>query len=256
MIYASNGMQVLDNLQAVVSPGSGVEHWGSSYFGPRYSSAEMSAHPQALITEMSAAETILPHYHPVPQFQLFPSGSGMMGRQEVRPLMVQWKDRHTAYGPLIAGPEGCTFIALRNRTGNSHPVHINKPGYKEQLKPSKRRNWISRHLPLSTRPVMKYRKDVVWEPVYDPAAIKDEMDAQLVRLGAGASTAGPDPRKGGGTYLFVANGSLERDGAELPLWSVVFIDPSESGFEIKAGQHGLEALMLQFPVDDDGETRQ
>ena len=46
--------------------------------GPRYSSAEMSAHPQALITEMSAAETILPHYHPVPQFQLFPSGSGMM----------------------------------------------------------------------------------------------------------------------------------------------------------------------------------
>ena len=149
MIYAMDGMQVLNNLKAVNSPGSGVEHWGSSYFGPRYSREEAGASPQALITEMTANETILPHFHPVPQFQLFPAGSGLMGRGEVHPLMVQWKDRHTAYGPLVAGPQGCTFIALRNRTGDSAPVYLSKPGYRDKLQPSKRRNWISRHLPLS-----------------------------------------------------------------------------------------------------------
>ena len=126
-----------------------------------------------------------------------------------------------------------------------------KPGYKEKLKPSKRRNWVSRHLPLSTRPVMKYRKDVAWEPVFEPEKIKDDMDAQLVRLGAGMTSAAPDPTKAGGYYVFVANGSIEHAGSELPLWSLVFVDPSEAGYQIKAGQHGLEALVLQFPTDDD-----
>lgn len=255
MIYSIDGMQVLDNLKAVNSPGSGIEHWGSSYFGPRYSTAKVGPEPQALITEMSANETILPHFHPVPQFQLFPAGSGKMGREEIQPLMVQYKDRHTAYGPLVAGPQGCTFIALRNCTGDSAPVYLSKPGYKEKLKPSKRRNWISRHLPLSTRPLTQFRKNVCWEPVFD-SEIKDEMNAQLVRLGAGMSVAGPDARATGGCYVFVANGSLARDGAELPLWSVVYVDPAESGFEIRAGRHGLEALVLQFPIDDDAETRQ
>ena len=252
MIYAKNGMEVLDNLTAVNSPGSGIEHWGSSYFGPRYSRAEVGRSPQALVTEMAADETILPHFHPVPQFQLFPAGSGKMGREDVQPLMVQYKDRHSAYGPLVAGPNGCTFIALRNKTGDSAPVYLSKPGYKEKLKPSKRRNWISPHISLSTRPVLKFRKDVAWEPVFQAErTIVDELDAKLVRLGAGMSTAGPDPKLGGGYYVYVANGSLEREGSELPLWSLVFVEPSESGFEIKAGRNGLEALILQFPKDDD-----
>lgn len=252
MIYAKNGMDVLDNLSAVNSPGSGIEHWGSSYFGPRYSTAEIARSPQALVTEMSANETILPHFHPVPQFQLFPAGSGKMGREDIQPLMVQYKDRHSAYGPLVAGPNGCTFIALRNKTGDSAPVYLSKPGYKEKLKPSKRRNWISPHISLSTRPLMKFRKEVAWEPVFQAErTIADELDAKLVRLGAGMSAMGPDPKLGGGYYVFVANGSLDQDGTELPLWSLVFVEPAENAIEIKAGKNGLEALVLQFPKDDD-----
>ena len=107
MIHAMNGEEVLDNLQFVISPGSGIEHWGSSYFGPRYSTGAAATGPQALITEMSANETILPHFHGVTQFQICPSGSGMMAKQEVRPLMLQYNDHHSAYGPLVAGPQGC-----------------------------------------------------------------------------------------------------------------------------------------------------
>ncbi|RPH75269.1 MAG: hypothetical protein EHM80_16490 [Nitrospiraceae bacterium] len=201
---------------------------------------------------MSANETILPHFHGVIQFQIFPAGSGTMGREQIQPLMVQYKDRHTAYGPLVAGPNGCTFIALRNRTGDSAPVYLSKPGYKDKLKPSKRRNWISRHIPLSTRPIMKYRKDVSWEPIYDAERkIADEMDAKIVRLGEGMSVLGPDPKIGNGYYVFVANGSLVREGSELPLWSVVYVDPSEEPVSIEAGPTGLDALVLQFPKDDD-----
>ena len=251
MIHAKDGTEVLDTLQPVISPGSGLQHWGSSYFGPRYSRAEMSREPHAIMTQMAANETILPHFHGVIQFQLFPAGSGMMGKSEIRPLMLQYKDRHTAYGPLVAGPHGCTFIALRNRVGDSAPVYRSQPGYKEKLKPSKRRNWLSSHIGLSTRPVLQHRGEIVWEDVYDPAQITDELSARLVRMGAGMVTPGPDPKKGNGYYVYVASGDMEAKGALLPALSMVYVDPTEDGFEIKAGPHGLEALVMVFPFDDD-----
>ena len=255
MIHIKDGTEVLDNLNAVISPGTGIEHWGASYFGPRYSTAEVSSGrqaPQALMTQMAANETILPHFHGVAQFQIFPSGAGMMAKTDVRPLMLQYKDHHSAYGPLVAGPQGLTFIALRNRIGDSAPVYLSKPGYKEKLKPSKRRNWISAHIALSTRPVLQYRKEVSWEPVFElEKQITDELSAQLLRLGAGMSAMGPDPKAGGGYYIFVANGSLATDGQRLPTGSMVFVEPTENAYEIKAGSVGLEALVMQFAKDDD-----
>ena len=65
------------------------------------------------------------------------------------------------------------------------------------------------------------------------------------------STTVPDPKLGGGTYLFVANGDLEIQGKSLPRWSMVFVEPSEDAVEIRAGNKGLEALVMQFPKDDD-----
>ena len=250
MIHAKNGTEVLDNLTPVNSPGTGIEHWGSSYFGPRYSTQELSSGPQALMTQMAANETILPHFHGVAQFQIFPSGAGVMGKTDVRPLSLQYKDHHSAYGPLLAGPHGLTFIALRNRIGDSAPVYLSKPGYREKLKPSKRRNWISPHIPLSTRPVLQHRKEASWAPVFEQE-IKDEMSAQIVRLGAGMSAMGPDPKGGGGYYVFVANGGMEMPGETLPPWSMVYVEPGENALEIKAGKVGLEALVMQFPYDDD-----
>ncbi len=252
MIHAKNGSAVLDNLTPVTSPGSGIEHWGSSYFGPRYSTAEtaLAFGPQALMTQMCANETILPHFHGVAQFQIFPSGAGMMAKTEVRPLSLQYKDHHSAYGPLIAGTHGLTFIALRNRIGDSAPVYLSKPGYREKLKPSKRRNWVSPTIALSTRPVLQYRKAVSWAPIFEQE-IKDKMSAQVLRLGAGMSAMGPDPKLGGGYYVFVANGALRMPGEVLPPWSMVFVEPSENAMEIKAGDIGLEALVMQFALDDD-----
>jgi hypothetical protein len=130
-------------------------------------------------------------------------------------------------------------------------VYLSKPGYKEKLKPSKRRNWMSSHIALSTRPVLQFRKEISWEPVFEPEKITDEMAAHLLRLGGGMSTLGPDPKVGGGYYLFVANGSLEMQGEALPAASMVFVEPNEDAFEIKAGRNGLEALVMQFPRDDE-----
>lgn len=250
MIHLKDGNEVLDNMAPVKSRGTGEEHWGSSYFGPRYSSEVISDGPQSLMTQMYPGETILPHYHPVPQFQIFPAGTGVLGRTAVQPLVLQYKDHSAAYGPLTAGPHGLTFISLRNCVGDSHPVYIGRPGYKDKLKPGKRRNWVSPNIPLSTAAVLQFRKDVVWESIYDQANIVDELGGHLVRIGSGLSAMTPDPKAGGGCYLFVANGELIMEGKTLPLWSMVYLDPDGEPAEMKAGKKGLEILVMQFPKNE------
>ena len=135
-------------------------------------------------------------------------------------------------------------------TGNSAPVYLDRPGYREKLKPSKRRNWLSAPVGVSTEPVMQHRKEVAWEPLFDTAKIEDEMAAHVVRLGAGMSTMAPEPQRSGGYYIVVINGGMIRDAELLPLWSMIAVEPTEAAVEIKAGPKGAEVLVLQFPREN------
>ena len=247
MIYVKSGTEALSRRRVVPSPGTGVEHWGTEFFGPRYA-REPAPGPQAVMTEMAAHEEALAHFHGVTQFQIFPAGSGKMGKRDIQALTVQFKDHHTAYGPIIAGPQGLSFISLRVKIDESVPVYLRQPDYKEKLKPSKRRNIFSQPLSLSTEPVLQFRKEASWEPLFEQR-YDDGLDGYLVRLGAGMSVTGPDQASAGGYYLFVANGSLDRDGEIFPLWSMVVVDRAEESFEIKAGPKGLEVVLMQFPIE-------
>jgi hypothetical protein len=251
MIYRKNGSEALAAREVVISPGTGIPHWGTVFFGPRTSHGNAPG-PQATMSDMNAHETLVPHFHGTTQFQLFVAGSGTIGARKtpLTPLTVQYKDHHTAYGPVVAGAQGLSFMALRIRTGNSAPVYIDKPGYREQLRPSKRRNLLSEPVAFSTAPVLEHRTEAAWESLFQSETTDDGMAAHVVRLGAGMATAGPDPKLAGGYYVFVGNGSLVTVGEELPLWSMVAVESHEDGFEIRAGSKGLEALVLQFPREE------
>lgn len=249
MIYTRSGADALAQRHDVVSPGTGNKHWGTSFFGPRSSNANAEG-PQASMSELQAHEAVVPHFHGVTMFQLFIAGSGTIGNrgQVLEPLMVQFKDHHTAYGPLTAGPQGLCFVAMRMYTGNSEPVYLDKPGYRDRLQPSKRRNLTSEPVRFSIAPVMAHRTEVIWETIFPEA--DDGMSAQVVRLGAGMSAQAPDPRVAGGFYLFVGNGSVIHNGENLPMWSMVVVENCEESFVIQAGQEGAEVLVLQYPRED------
>lgn len=250
MIHTMSSIEALGRRHVVVSPGTGIEHWGTEFFGPRSSLGEAPG-PQATMSDLNANETVVPHFHGTTQFQLFAAGSGTIGKgTPLLPLTVQFKDHHTAYGPVVAGPQGLSFLALRIKTGVSAPVYLDQPGFRDHLKPSKRRNWISPPVALSTEPVMQHRKEASWESLFDVEKTDDEMRAHVLRLGAGMTAAGPNPADSGGYYVFVANGTLSKDGEDLPKWSMVAIERNEPGFDIRAGSTGLEALILQFPRED------
>ena len=246
MIYARSGTDALAQRTAITSPGTGNLHWGTVFFGPRSSSGAAPG-PQATMSDLNANETIVPHFHGVSMFQLFVAGYGTIGSrgQVLEPLTVQFKDHHTAYGPIVSGPQGLSFIALRMITGNSAPTYLNQPGARDQLKPSKRRNLTSAPVKFSIEPLLQARKEASWESLFDPA--DDGMSAQVVRLGPGMVVDGPDPKIASGYYVVVGNGSMVHDGKDMPLWSLVVVEPTEDKLQIRAGAKGLEALVLQYP---------
>ena len=255
MIHTMSGTTALSRRRVIHSPGTGIEHWGTEFFGPRTSHGDAPG-PQATMSEMSPNETIIPHFHGTTQFQLFIAGRGAIGARSdvLQPLTVQYKDHHTAYGPVVAGPQGLTFTALRIKTSDSAPVYLDKPGYRDHLKPSKRRNWIAPPVVLSIDPVMASRKEKAWESLYADRETDDGLAAHVLRLGANMATMGPNPKTAGGYYIFVANGTMMKDGLtsgeELPLWSMTVVENSDDGFEIRAGSKGLEAVVMEFPREE------
>ena len=248
MIHTRSGADALAQRYEVVSPGTGNQHWGTTFFGQRVSTGPGTG-PQATMSELQAHESIKPHFHGVSMFQLFIAGSATIGNrgQQLVPLTVQFKDHHTAYGPITAGAQGLAFVALRMYSANSKPVYLDKPGYREELRPSKRRNLTSEPVRFSIDPVRQARTEAVWEKLLEA---DDGMSADVVRLGAGMSVAGHDPRLAGGYYVFVGGGSLLHGEEELPLWSMVVVENNESAFQLRAGSTGVEALILQFPREE------
>src|SRR5437763_379231 len=159
MIYARSGADALAERTEINSPGTGKQHWGTVFFGPRSSNA-YAAGPQATMSELTANEAVVPHFHGVTMFQLFVAGHGTIGSrgQVLEPLTVQFKDHHTAYGPITAGPLGLSFVAMRMYTGNSEPTYLQNPGARERLQPSPRRNLTAGPVKFSVEPVMQSRK--------------------------------------------------------------------------------------------------
>lgn len=250
MIYARSGTEALAERYDVISPGTGNQHWGTTFFGQRISSGPGQG-PQATMSELQPGEALKPHFHGVTMFQLFIAGYGTLGNrgQQLNPLTIQYKDHHTAYGPVTAGPQGLSFVALRMYSGDSKPVYIhNKDEAKEKIRPSKRRHLTSDQILFSIEPVLRARKEAAWETAIEED--EDGLSAKLVRLGAGMTVKGPNPKAAGGYYVFVGNGSMMHDGDELPLWSMVVVENSEDVFELCAGDKGLEALVLQYPIED------
>jgi rubredoxin len=63
-----------------------------------------------------------------------------------------------------------------------------------------------------------------------------------------SQTTMPDPANGDGQYVVVVRGSFLHDNKEREAPVVVFIKPDEKAFHIQAGEHGLEAIIMNFPT--------
>jgi hypothetical protein len=243
MTIAVAAADALKARRAIKSTGTGEEHWRSDFIGVKTN--VLGDAPQAFLIDMSANETILPHYHEVDQYQVFVAGSGGLGRHAVPTLAVHYTDHHTGYGPIVAGPRGYSYFTLRAKT-DSGAKYLHQPGYRESLKPSKKRHGTSGGLELTTAPVLKALAAPQSEPLLAELAAGDGLGAWLHRLGPGMKLQGADPSGTGGQYWLVVNGALAWNGTIYAPWSLLFVEGREPAITIEAGAEGLEILQLQY----------
>lgn len=222
---------------------NGTRYWRSDYMG--YPGSGHAA-PQAFLVEQAPGSVVPPHFHETNQFQVVVKGNGKLGRHELGPYAVHYAGGHTAYGPINASPEGLYYFTLR---AHSDPGAKFLPESKDKLKRIPRRDRVAEVRVVRPDGEPGAVGDSVRENVCDPVLEKEEdgLAAWLLRMGPGAEHVGPHPSAGGGQYYLVAGGSLLHGGAELPLWSCLFVSSEEPPLKVGSGAAGLEALILQYP---------
>jgi hypothetical protein len=244
VIQAINGETARQQRQVVKNKGTGRSQWRIDYLGTR--TATVEDRPHVFLVEMDPGGRIRPHFHQVDQFQVFVAGSGSLGRNAVPLISLHYADHHTAYGPIEAGPFGLSLFTIRAKC-DTGSIYVDKPGYKELLKPTKKRYVLKENIGLSTEPVLQHRSVVVVENLLEGVDVSDGLGAFILRAGAGMKTAGPDPSNSGGHCYLVVNGSLQFDGASYPVSSIIHAASADAPLEIIAGPQGLEMIMFSFP---------
>jgi hypothetical protein len=243
----ASSVGALAGRKKLVNPNSGAPRWRTPFIGvPVRTDDEVRDGPLAFLIEMVPNSVLPPHFHPVDQYQVFVSGSGTLGKHPANGIAIHYADRHTAYGPITAGPHGVAYFTLRAKT-DGRGVFLSKPGAREQLKPSKRRFHMIDGIVLAVPPVLAELVEPVTEQLLG-AEGEDGPASFMLRMGAGASMRGPAPSRSGGQYYLIVSGALRHDGSDLPVWSLLFAAPGEPAPTLAAGPAGAEVLVLQFPV--------
>ena len=178
------------------------------------------------------------HFHMQDQFQVFVHGPGSrVGRDPVEPYTVHYADACSPYGPIVCGPEGVAFFVFRLQRD---PGAFVMPESRALMKKKPGRN-IAASMPADDVTIPAGGIQALIGPHEDGLAIY-----RLAAPPHGRVTA-PDPRSGGGQYVFLTSGSVQQSGEALPVRSCLFASPDDAALEIVAGGEGFNALLLQFP---------
>ena len=201
--------------------------------------------PQAFSVEQTPKSVSRAHFHDEDQFQVFPQGAGTLGRHGVAALTVQYTNRQTAYGPIVAGDQGLTYFTLRQVVGRGI-WYLGDANAKAKLDPGLPKRGVTVG-PIKTcsseelRGLSEAQTDVVIAPH------EDGLAAWLVRVPIGATFESPVHPAGTGRFFLVTGGSMRLQGEDLPMHSTTFISHDEKNFRITAGTGGVEVLVMQFP---------
>lgn len=226
----------------------GHQAWVMGYFGvepfadrslPR--PAPDILHPVAFMVEEEPNATLNAHFHQADQFQLFVTGEGRLGRYPITPFAVHYADAFTPYGPIHAGPQGLSYLTLRNAWDNG-PQYM--PQSAATLKESR---GPGLQTPLARFPdldnPLQEGEPAVTEII---ASTERGLAVWLSRARAGERLQ-VSPSQCGGQCWVVARGQLKVGEHSFDALSCLFLRPGEVAPDIVVGAFGADIIVLQFP---------
>jgi hypothetical protein len=248
MLIATSTAEAMENQRRVAVNGRDYvlsEYVGAAPRRGRYvdgNETNDNGLPQGFLVDQPPGAVTLPHFHETNQFQVFVEGIGRMGKQEARPLTIQYANGHTPYGPIVASETGIRYFTLRQRWD---PGAKYMPGSRDRLTSGNQRTRLAADIPLTDPADRTILTAPIIETIFAPEA--DGLAAWIWRLGAGQAAALPSAAGTGGQYLLVADGELRLGARAFEKWSTVFVTADEPPPSIVAGTEGLDLLVLQFP---------
>lgn len=217
---------------------NGTGYWRNGLIA---SPPEDAVAPQAFLVEQDPGTVIEPHFHLENEFQVMVGGSGSLGRHCVEPVSVHYAGAHTGYGPITAGSDGLSYFTLRARMDSGAQF---LPGARDKMQRVPKRHLLGHAVRPCEASDLAARRESEVVTVLEPEA--GGIAAWMLRLSAGGTAAAP-VRPGGGRFLLVIGGVLELNGERLPRLSTVFVSAESPAPQLRAGNEGLEVLVLQFP---------
>jgi len=227
----------------------GLDAAVSIYFG--VSAADSGDHPAlgalfpvAYRVEQDPHTQNHPHFHQASQFQVFLTGAGTFGKDAVQPVMAQYAQAFTPYGPIVAGERGLSYLTLRN---SWDPGGMFMPAERELLKSAGRRPRavLSSLMEADAPTALAHRATPATTVTLTPA--EDGLGGWRYRLGPHQRIDGPPPADGGGQYWIVLAGRDESAAVGLDAWGCTFVSPDDPARTVTAGRGGLDVLVVQFP---------
>lgn len=200
---------------------------------------------QAFFVEQDPNWVTPSHFHVEQQFQVIVNGYGSIGRHQVKPLCVHYAAPQTAYGPIVAGPEGVSYLTLR-KSGDTGAWYLHKPGSRERLQSGLKRE--QQHGAPEGRvdaAALAGLASTEVEALIAPR--EDGLAAHVVRIAPGQSHVLPAAHDHGGRFYVVTQGSTQIGAGQADSLAVAFASADEQP-TLHAGQGGAEVLVLQFPV--------
>lgn len=194
------------------------------------------AGPMAYLVEQEANSVVEPHFHEVPQFQLFVGGSGLIGTHRVEGVTIHYAGPHSPYGPIVAGPQGIQYVTLRCNWDRGAQW---MPGASAVLRSLPGR----KHVAFTSEPLQREAAARV-QPVLDPDS-SGGAGAWLMQVDGGQPL--PEVPRGKDAFLYLLSGSASGEGFELAADSCLFSPAREPVGALVAGPRGAEAVCVQFP---------
>ncbi len=200
--------------------------------------------PQAFLVEQIPHWTLPVHFHEEHQFQVVVQGGGRLGAQPVQLLDVHYASPHTAYGPLVSGDAGVSYLTLR-AVGDTGAWYL--PQAREHnLRIPKLQAHGTPSQAVDAQALLTLARPAT-EALIEPQA--GGLAAWLVQLGPGQSAPQPEgAHEGGGRFLVVGQGALRVGGDLLPPPGVAWVG-AEDSLDLLAGPQGAAVVVLQFPAE-------
>lgn len=200
--------------------------------------------PQAYQVQQEPDWIFQTHFHLTAQFQVVVGGSGRLGSHDLAPVTVHYAAPQSGYGPLVAGPNGLTYLTIRAQTDSGMWC---LPEQKDRMEHPMRRfhGWSERIEPSDAGALPHAIAD---SRVAIPVQPDGSM-ASVETLPAHGRAARPATGRRGEEFYLVLGGTLAFDGRWLAAGEIGYASADHPAPTMEAGDGGVQFLVLSFGVE-------